>query len=149
MKTIRLATFGLSIFLAAALYAGDEMDEVLYGKTATAPSSPQSIESEIKVLRQEVARLREENQKLRRLLASHAETSTGNATGQSGIPSQRADGPATINPPAAASNNQQETGYWMTTSSHKRHNSKCRYYKTSNGRSCGPDEGIPCKICGG
>ena len=146
MKTIRLATFGLSLFLAAALYAGDEMNEVLYGKTATAPSAPQSIESEIKALRQEVARLREENQILRRLLA---ETSTGNTTGQSGIPSQRADVPPTINPPAAASGNQQETGYWMTTSSHKRHNSKCRYYKASNGRTCGPDEGIPCKICGG
>lgn len=39
--------------------------------------------------------------------------------------------------------------HWLTTSSRKRHNERCRYYKTGNGRPCGPDEGIPCKICGG
>ena len=44
---------------------------------------------------------------------------------------------------------QAETGYWMTTSSHKRHNQKCRFYKNSKGRICQPDEGIPCKVCGG
>lgn len=39
--------------------------------------------------------------------------------------------------------------HWMTTSSGKRHNSGCRYYQNSKGRPCGPDEGTPCKICGG
>lgn len=39
--------------------------------------------------------------------------------------------------------------HWLTTSSHKRHNSKCRYFKTGKGRPCGPDEGTPCKVCGG
>ena len=149
MKTLRFAIYSLFIIFSISLYAGDEMDEVLYGKSATTPSPSQSAEGELKALRQEVAKLREENQILRRLLASHAEPSTGNSTGQNGTPSPRNDGGATVNPPAAASNNQQETGYWMTTSSHKRHNSKCLYYKTSNGRPCGQDEGIPCKICGG
>jgi hypothetical protein len=40
-------------------------------------------------------------------------------------------------------------GYWLTTSSSKRHNSKCRYYKTSKGRPCGPNDGTACKVCGG
>ncbi len=39
--------------------------------------------------------------------------------------------------------------YWLTTSSGVRHNSKCRYYKKSKGRPCGPNEGRPCKKCGG
>jgi hypothetical protein len=39
--------------------------------------------------------------------------------------------------------------HWLTTSSHKRHNSSCKYYKSSKGRPCGPNEGTPCKMCGG
>lgn len=39
--------------------------------------------------------------------------------------------------------------HWLTTSSHKRHNSSCRYYKTGKGRPCGPTEGTACKVCGG
>lgn len=39
--------------------------------------------------------------------------------------------------------------YWLTTSSGIRHNSRCRHYKNSNGRSCGPNDGKACKICGG
>lgn len=40
-------------------------------------------------------------------------------------------------------------GYWLTRSSNKRHNSRCEHYKKTNGRPCGPDEGVPCKLCGG
>ena len=42
-----------------------------------------------------------------------------------------------------------ESGYWMTNSSHKRHNQNCRYYKNSKGHVCGPNDGVACKICGG
>lgn len=41
-----------------------------------------------------------------------------------------------------------ETGYWITTSG-KRHNKSCRYYKTAKGRFCGPADGSACGICGG
>ena len=41
-----------------------------------------------------------------------------------------------------------ETGYRCTKSG-KRHNSSCRYYRTTNGRPCGPHDGTPCKLCGG
>lgn len=39
--------------------------------------------------------------------------------------------------------------YWITSSTSKRHNSKCRYYQNSSGRPAESDEGIACKICGG
>ena len=39
--------------------------------------------------------------------------------------------------------------YWITTSSKKRHNASCRYYRASKGRLGPKDEGIACKICGG
>ena len=40
-------------------------------------------------------------------------------------------------------------GFWLTTKSMRRHNSKCRYYKMGKGRPCERDEGVPCKKCGG
>jgi type III secretory pathway component EscV len=39
--------------------------------------------------------------------------------------------------------------YWITSSSHKRHNKSCRWYKNSNGYCTDKQEGIACKICGG
>ncbi len=38
---------------------------------------------------------------------------------------------------------------WLTESSGVRHNNTCRYYKKSQGRPCGENEGRPCKQCGG
>ena len=48
--------------------------------------------------------------------------------------------------------NNKSTGsglYWITNSSKKRHNSKCRWFKKSKGKLGQATEGIPCKICGG
>jgi hypothetical protein len=39
--------------------------------------------------------------------------------------------------------------YWITSSSHKRHNKSCRWYKNSNGYCTDKQEGVACKICGG
>lgn len=39
--------------------------------------------------------------------------------------------------------------HWITLSSAKRHNSRCRYYHNSRGRMCRPDEGVACRLCGG
>jgi len=40
--------------------------------------------------------------------------------------------------------------YWLNTRTGSRHNSNCRFYKTTTeGYECGPDEGKPCSICGG
>ena len=40
-------------------------------------------------------------------------------------------------------------GFWLTTSSNKRHNAGCRHFRKSGGRFCGKGEGIACKVCGG
>lgn len=50
---------------------------------------------------------------------------------------------------AKAATDRNETGYWLTSSSNKRHYKTCRYYKNSIGRFCGSNDGIPCMICGG
>jgi endonuclease G len=42
-----------------------------------------------------------------------------------------------------------EESYWITGSSKKRHNAKCRYYKKSKGRFGRSSEGTACKVCGG
>jgi hypothetical protein len=59
---------------------------------------------------------------------------------------------ATAIQPAAAVTNvsaEPKETHWRTYKSGKRHNSRCQWYGESNGHSCGPNDGIPCKICGG
>jgi hypothetical protein len=90
------------------------------------------------VVTKQVEQLRAENQRLRSLLAE-------------GVTPQGAQ--TAIAPSSATmlqrNADQQGLTHWLTLSSSKRHNSGCRYYRNSRGRPCGPDEGIPCKICGG
>jgi len=62
--------------------------------------------------------------------------------------------PSVLPPPGSASPPQRRatstSGYWLNTSTNVRHNRTCPYYgKTKNGRPCGPNEGKPCKTCGG
>jgi hypothetical protein len=96
-------------------------------------------------LKKENALLRRENQQLRRLLAdkrepgaSAAATTNTVGVGQTNLPTNEsgaeADSPLT---------------YWFSTTSGKRHNSRCRYFSTTEGRRCGPEEGKACKLCGG
>ena len=42
-----------------------------------------------------------------------------------------------------------DTGYWLSQKSKIRHNKKCRNYRKVKGRPCGPEDGKPCKMCGG
>ena len=113
-------------------------------RSAESGSDPKAqvakLQSEIETLKAEIEALKKENQSLRRMdeAAQHQTTAA----------------PAPIKQPASfipdtPKTQQKATGYWMTTSSHKRHNSSCRYYMNSKGRLCGPTDGIPCKICGG
>ncbi len=46
-------------------------------------------------------------------------------------------------------NQLKQPAYWLTTSSKKRHNSTCRYYRKSKGTFCESNAGVACKICGG
>ena len=93
----------------------------------------------IQQLRAENEALKQELQYLRKLLATSLGQPSGTAAAQTS--STAIASPQTVQ--------QQSTGFWITSSSRKRHNSSCRYYQNSNGRPCTADEGIPCKICGG
>ena len=60
--------------------------------------------------------------------------------------------PAASLPPARTAPSREEDsesgGYWLSSTG-KRHNSSCRYYKSSKGRACGAKDGVACKVCGG
>jgi regulator of replication initiation timing len=105
----------------------------------SAQKSYAELTARIDALEKENAALKTENQQLRAMLALQPSTARNTET-------------TTIQVQPAVSQGssiQKEAGYWITTSSGVRHNSSCRYYKNSRGRLCGPDEGRPCKICGG
>lgn len=93
----------------------------------------EKLKSDISKLNAGMDILKSEVQKLSHLIELLSSTSSCNTT-----PKDTAS-PSTQN---------SETGYWCTKSN-KRHNSSCRYYKTSDGRPCGPDDGTACKLCGG
>jgi hypothetical protein len=38
--------------------------------------------------------------------------------------------------------------HWLSTADGKRHSRECRFFKTTAGRPCGPDEGGICSFCG-
>jgi hypothetical protein len=50
--------------------------------------------------------------------------------------------------PSASKEDDAEGEYWLSSTG-KRHNSSCRYYKSSKGRPCGKNDGVACKNCGG
>jgi hypothetical protein len=66
--------------------------------------------------------------------------------------------PKTVSPPNVTQSQedqskpqtQVEQAYWLNTKSGVRHNRSCRWFgNTNKGRRCGPNEGRPCKQCGG
>lgn len=128
---------------------------IAFGQTAQPAPSDKSIsqpasdvevfKAEVKRLSAENAKLKEENQQLRKMLAKQDLFDPGPPLGAP----QSQDKPSSSVQSSPSQTTQQETGYWMTNSSGKRHNKNCRYYKNSNGHFCKPDEGIACKICGG
>lgn len=96
-------------------------------------------------LEAKVSQLQQENEQLRRnaLAASTpARTPAYTPSPASGI--QRLS-PASGS--GASSSDAPAASRWTISSTGKRHNSGCRYYGT--GRSCGPTDGIACKIGGG
>jgi hypothetical protein len=115
-------------------------------------------QDELKSLRQEAARLKEqnqqlriENQKLRRLLADQGEaTSSGPLAARDTVSDAARSLPTVVvntNPVAPAADI--ALTHWLTKSSSKRHNTRCKFYQKTEGRLCGPNEGLPCTVCGG
>ena len=114
---------------------GDNLQSKIENDQIEAPQ----FSEEIKKLQGENELLKQEIQNLRMQMSQ--------------LPAQITPQQATPLPAQAASSTQTEekqtTGYWLTSSSRKRHNSSCRYYQKSSGKPCGAEDGIPCKLCGG
>ena len=89
-------------------------------------------------LRAENDALRKENQMLRRELISkngRLPDSVLPEKGSSASPEIEVEG--------------EDTGYWLSSKTKVRHNRRCRNYRKVKGHPCGPNEGRPCKTCGG
>jgi hypothetical protein len=99
---------------------------------------PQKLVARITELEATVESLRRDNAALRQQLQAALAARTAPAPAPT-LPVKAISSTSSSNPPAS-------TGLSYTVSSTgKRHNS--RYY--GSGRPAGPNEGIPCKICGG
>ena len=139
--------------------SGAEKSEV-----AKTPSENQRLQQDLKTIRADVDRLKEENaalkkqnqllqsenQRLRRLLGT-----TSSANADSSAESESATGSSEqVVAAKDATTNQVGSAkapvltHWLSTADGRRHSSRCRYYKTTAGRPCGPDEGSLCAFCG-
>jgi regulator of replication initiation timing len=130
-----------------AIFAAIFALSAAYGQSP-APSSAgspnlQELQKQLQQLKQENQQLKQENQRLRELL------SQGNTNTRTAPAPQPARTYAPETAAASGITDQKALTHWLTTSSNKRHNSSCRWFKNSKGRPCRADEGIPCKICGG
>jgi regulator of replication initiation timing len=119
--------------------------------SADSTISTTELQQQLQKLRTENEALKQENQVLRKLVFEKQHTSQNSVNSQPQTSSTTnlsgGEKPAATSRQPIPDNATQ--GYWMTNSSGKRHNSSCRYFHTSNGHPCGPNDGIPCKICGG
>lgn len=109
---------------------------------ATSQSAAPPQTEEIARLKAENEKLRAENQRLRQLLV---QGSPGSAPS---VPVQRA-APVSSSSVTRSSTEGQGLTHWVTSSSGKRHNSSCRWYRNSNGRPATAAEGTACLKCGG
>ena len=82
--------------------------------------------------------LRRENQMLRRELISKNGALPDSVMPEKGVASDEGLEPA-----------EKETGYWLSSKTKVRHNKRCRNYRRVKGMPCGPNDGRPCKACGG
>jgi hypothetical protein len=115
-------------------------------------SCGQQTERENRLLRADNETLKEENQRLQREI--EVLKAAMNSAPMNEIPPSTPSSPQSLQSPRAthaltAAPNSAPQKYWLTISTNKRHNSSCRYFEKSTGRYCGPNEGTPCKICGG
>lgn len=89
-------------------------------------------------LRAENEALRRENQMLRRELISKNGALPDSVMPEKGVARDGGMEPA-----------DKETGYWLSSKTKVRHNKRCRNYRRVKGHPCGPNDGRPCKACGG
>jgi hypothetical protein len=105
-------------------------------KAITSGSKPDvdTLLQRIAELEGKVSHLQQENESLRRQAVA------------SPTPAHRTSEGSSFSPPGSPTK-ATVGGSYSLSSTGKRHNSGCRYF--GSGRSCGPTDGIACKICGG
>jgi hypothetical protein len=96
---------------------------------------PTALLQRIAELEAKVIKLQQENEQLRRTALNSTPSGYSPPT-----PASRFSG-------TPANDSASSTSRYSVSSTGKRHNSGCRYF--GSGRSSGPNEGVPCKICGG
>jgi len=110
-------------------------------------NSAAELQQQVNRLKVENETLKQENQVLRKLAFERQSPAQTPSQPQPAVAPAASTPSTSLRQPASAPAAMQ--GYWRTSSSGKRHNSSCRYYGTSKGGTCGPNDGIACKICGG
>ena len=101
-------------------------------------TSPMGTKSTYAALMAENEALRRENQMLRRELISKNGALPDSVMPEKGV--ARDEGLEPVD---------KETGYWLSSKTKVRHNKRCRNYRRVKGYPCGPNDGRPCKACGG
>ena len=123
---IRIRCVVKAVFAFCCLAAHAETNEVVVAERTYAE------------LQAENEALRKENQMLRRELVAK-----GGALPESVLPVK------VVEPGRSVESVGEDTGYWISAKSKIRHNRRCRNYRKVKGRPCGPNDGKPCKSCGG
>ena len=126
-------------FAASCLFLGCGRSDDGGARGASAGATEVVVGNETYVaLKSENEALRRENQMLRRELISK-----NGKLPDAVLPEKGKDSGSVVEAGG------EDTGYWLATNSKVRHNKRCRNYRKVKGRPCGPDEGRPCKMCGG
>lgn len=101
-----------------------------------------ALKADVKRLENLVAVLKKENEELRRELVS-LEREKRSLTAAASTSAKTPSTSSAIKPTPS------KAGYWLSSNSKVRHNSRCRWYMRSKGRACSANEGRGCKQCGG
>jgi outer membrane murein-binding lipoprotein Lpp len=119
------------------LLSGDP--QKLVARIAELEATVESLRKDNGALRQQLQALKEQLQPLKQRLEAATRS-------QPAAPAITGGGASSANSFTSTTSTQTGLSYTISSTG-KRHNSRCRYF--GSGRPCGPNEGIPCKICGG
>ena len=100
-------------------------------------NDPAALQAQVASLKAENTRLRDENRALRERLSTPSPVAPIQTAPRSSLSSG-----------VANQEQSQSGGFWISNTG-KRHNSGCRWFRTSAGRDGSANEGSPCKVCGG